>query len=284
MDVAMTGVNLPPSPSSDSAKPLSTNRNEGYWSAKAINARWAEQAGQPLEPACPACGGIQWVKDPNLADNEYPLAKLVRCPICTSDQRREWLLKNCGLEPLMRKVRLSHWMVGVEDSELEKQRVAALATMQTAIADRFGLVSFYGDFGSGKSHALATVCNELRDRMVETLYVPMVKVLDHLRSLYDAKENDSSYWQRLLDVPVLALDEVTRFKATEWARERLFSLADTRYQRRKSHLTLFATNDNPKALRGGEDYGYLASRMCEGTLVELRGDVREAAAQWWENS
>ena len=73
------------------------------------------------------------------------------------------------------------------------------------------------------------------------------------------------------------------FYATEWACEKLFLLVDTRYQRQDSHLTLFATNDDPrKELPPAEAIGYLFSRMREGDLIELRGDMRPALHKRWK--
>jgi DNA replication protein DnaC len=114
--------------------------------------------------------------------------------------------------------------------------------------------------------------------MVEAYYAPLSAVLDHIRGLLKQGEEWSDFWQRLLDVPVLCLDEVTRFYETDWARERLWLLADRRYERRGSHLTCFATNDDPKLhVAVTDSIGYLFSRMRQGTLVELRGDMRQAA-------
>jgi hypothetical protein len=54
-------------------------------------------------------------------------------------------------------------------------------------------------------------------------------------------------------------------------------VATGRYRRIESHLTVLATNDDPtKRLPPAESIGYLYSRMREGALCELRGDVREA--------
>lgn len=135
---------------------------------------------------------------------------------------------------------------------------------------------------SGKSTALAIICNEIREQMIDTLYAPLSKVLDHLRSLIGQNADSSPYWERLLNVPVLALDEVTRFNATNWAEEKVFLLVDTRYQRRDTHLTIFATNDDPKKeLPHNEAMGYLLSRMREGDMLELRGDMRPGVQQKW---
>ena len=152
--------------------------------------------------------------------------------------------------------------------------------MKLAIQYRQGFYTFWGDFGAGKSLALQIVINELRGVNVQGVYEPMARILEHLRSLYGRHETTSNYWEQLLAVPALAIDEVTRINATDWAREKLFELVDTRYRRRHDRLTLFATNDDPNvSLPPEEALGYLYSRMREGKLVELRGDVRAIAGK-----
>jgi DNA replication protein DnaC len=197
----------------------------------------------------------------------------------------------CGLEGKMLDLRFTDWdrgnWTGIDPSEQERrieQRRVAWRAIKDALDKRAGIYTFYGDFGSGKTHALAVIVNECRDKLIESYYAPLASVLDHLRSLYGQKRDTSEYWQRLLDVPVLALDEVTRYNATDWAEDKLYVLADTRYRRRTSHLTLFATNDDPhKVQPPGEGIGYLASRMRESrAIVELRGDMRPAVrGAWW---
>lgn len=114
--------------------------------------------------------------------------------------------------------------------------------------------------------------------MVETYYAPFAQILEHLRVMYEKGSETSTFWERLLNIPVLALDEITRFNPTPWARDKLFLLTDNRHRKRESHLTLFATNEDPRvSLPPTEALGYLLSRMREGgldSLVELRGDMR----------
>lgn len=209
--------------------------------------------------------------------HSYPFGQLVPCPTCSEPARRKWLMSNCGLEGGMLHVGLNDWAAGQwADGRRIKQRIDARRAIETAVAQRHGLYTFFGDFGSGKTHALAVVCNELRGTLTETFYAPMPSILAHLRTLYGTKQDSSTFWERLLDIPVLALDEVTRINTTDWAREMLFVLVDTRYRRRASHLTLFATNDDPRqSLPTSETFGYLFSRMRQGTVIELRGDMRE---------
>lgn len=221
------------------------------------------------------------VKDVEAADEQYPYGKLIQCPICTQGLRAEWFAKHCGLEGKMLDLRVKDWGVGKWlDGARIKQREEAGTAIEYFIAHPQGFCTFFGDFGSGKSTAMSIICNELREQMIETLYAPLSKILDYLRNQIGAREDSGPYWNRMLNVPVLALDEVTRFNATEWAQEKLFLLVDTRYRRKDTHLTLFATNDDPrKELPPAEAIGYLFSRLREGDLLELRGDMRPAVVQ-----
>lgn len=254
----------------------------GYYTIGQVLARESHRRPQgeaPPDPVCPVCKGLKVVKE-YLAKNEQrsnspytgpTFARMIDCPTCSEPIRRRWLAANSGLGGPDLDHRLRHWETGIwppGQQDRRQQRIAALKQMQTAIENRSGFYTFYGDFGAGKSFALAVVCNELRDAMVETHYVTLPAVFYHLRSLIASDQDWSHYWQRLLDVPVLALDEVTRFRETEWASEKMFVLANTRYQRRHSCLTLFATNDDPTT------DSYLFSRMRDGVQIELRGDMR----------
>jgi len=158
------------------------------------------------------------------------------------------------------------------------QRRVAKALIEEAIAARAGLFCFWGDFGSGKTLALQVIVNELRaTNLLDGYYASFAAVIDHLRTMFATDQDASAYWDRLLSVPVLALDEVTRFDDRKgWVRDRLFLLTDTRYRMKKTHLTVFATNSNPNAALSPDDpIGYLFSRMREGKrLAELHGDVR----------
>jgi len=162
------------------------------------------------------------------------------------------------------------------------QRRAVLTAIEGMVDSPRGLHTLWGDFGSGKTFALQIAVNELRElRQVEGYYAPFSVILDHLRNLWANGQDSSSFWERLLNVPVLALDEVTRFDdSKQWAQEKLFNLVDTRYRRRGTHLTVFATNDNPNTVLSTDDpVGYLFSRMREGAMYLLEGDLRQAMSK-----
>lgn len=246
----------------------------------------AELAQQPVASLCPDCGGTGYVRRGNFPTSHPDFGKIDHCTTCNLEHRAKWLAKNCGLDPFEQDLgRLSTWKAGAWNGLDEpirqlyrKQRIEAGKAIKEALAARAGLYTFYGDFGSGKTMALQVVTNEARIELLESFYAPFSLLLEHLRGLYGQGADSSHFWERLLNIPVLCLDEVTRFNATDWAREKLFNLIDTRYRRRTSHLTLMATNDDPHQLMStAEDIGYLFSRMRQGKILEMRGDMREAA-------
>lgn len=256
------------------------------YTPKRIATYQAELAQLPVESACPDCGGTGYVRRGNFAPGHPDFGKIDHCPTCNLERRAAWLASNCGLDPFEQDLSLlSSWKAGDWkglDSETRqtyrKQRIEAGKAIQEALRARAGLYTFYGDFGSGKTMALQVVANEARIMMLESFYAPFSMLLEHLKSLFKQEAQSSYFWERLLTIPVLCIDEVTRFNETGWAREKLFTLVDTRYRRRASHLTLMATNDDPHTLMStAEDIGYLFSRMRQGGLIELRGDMREAA-------
>lgn len=211
--------------------------------------------------------------------------QLDRCPDCGQGRKIEAVTKRCGLTRPELELRLTDWKPGPWQ-DLRRQRADALVTMVEVVEGRHGLVTFWGDYGAGKTMALQIVTNELRLRGVDCHYAPFSVLAGALRQTMfnsDTRGATERYWDWLVGIDALAIDEVTRFNPTGWARERLWMLADTRYRRRGEVLTVMATNEDPTVpLPVGEAVGYLYSRMRQGALVELRGDMRTAAAKGQE--
>ena len=233
---------------------------------------------EPVEPPqCAACWDLGWVRD-DLHPGDPLFGLLIRCPVCGAERWREWLAANCGLERGELLKRLHDWKEGEwAESLLREQRRKALAAMEAALEKRTGWLTFYGDNGAGKTHGGQIVLNELRFKGSPTLYTTFPKVLRYIRQSIAGRADYGVWWQRLEDMPALFVDEVTRGSDTAFARERLWELVDVRWRRRDSHLTLWATNADPReVLPPDNPLAYLWSRMRSGVLVELRGDCRGA--------
>ncbi len=150
---------------------------------------------------------------------------------------------------------------------------------------RFATV--WGPYGTGKTTLLcAAVQHSINEHMLTAVYVQLADLLDHLRRAYQPgmEQVIDQFWQTLIECDVLAIDELDRFKSTEWAEQKLFQFINERYNR-AAGLTIFATNRTVKpAMTEGiiaETPGYLESRLLESgnrVIVMSGQDLRRRAA------
>ena len=204
---------------------------------------------------------------------------VVPCHRCATGEHRAAMARRSGLEQREQLYTLDDWRIPALEPELQVQRRRAKTAIQCAVQYRRGFYTFWGDFGAGKSLALHIAINELRKAGIAGCYEPMASILEHLRQAYEHRDGTGNYWQRLLSIPALAIDEVTRINGTEWAHERLFELIDVRYRKRRTHATLLATNDDPTQSLPPEhkSMGYLYSR----TLAPRCGAVQVCVKGRW---
>ena len=153
----------------------------------------------------------------------------------------------------------------------------ATAKVQEVVERGHGWVYLWGGYGSSKTLLLKTAVAECLRTQLEACYIRMVDLLDNLRQSYDQEHQNqaiAAQVRRYTELPLLALDEVDRFKETDWTRERVFQLIDGRYNAAqiKRSVTLLASNNPPDELDG-----YFASRISDArfAVVHLEGkDLR----------
>lgn len=153
----------------------------------------------------------------------------------------------------------------------------ALRAAQEAAARNWGLVCFYGAYGTAKSGLLTAIVNDALNRKTHARYEVAPAMLRHLRAAYENDTFDVEF-ERLCAVRVLAIDELWRYKETEWAAERMFELLDYRYRFWDRLLTVCATNMHPNPAQDSIWSRFSDSRRAQ--IVEVRGeDVRPLAQQ-----
>lgn len=242
----------------------------------------AEAAGRPMPKVCGQCGDVGHViRDVPFGHPAF--GKLIPCPVCRQDRQPEWLIKQSGLQVGEQGLTLTDWRyvtwakTDASGPTRNAQRKAARDAMVKILQGHAGWLTFYGDFGSGKSFALKILACEFIQHKTPALYGNMADILQHLRDKISQSVRGDRYWEHLCNVPVLLIDEVGRFNATGWAQEQVFRLIDLRHRRIASHVTGFATNDDPHSLLAPGDkegIGYLYSRMRVAPMILLEGDVR----------
>jgi len=99
----------------------------------------------------------------------------------------------------------------------------------------------YGRPGAGKTHLLAAALRYLAlEKRVPARYVEFMLLLSDIRTGFDSKRGHMEVLRPLIQVPVLAIDELGKERGTDWERCMLDELISRRFN--SGLTTLFATN------------------------------------------
>jgi DNA replication protein DnaC len=230
---------------------------------------------------CPECGGTGWVL--RSADGER-IARECGCQKQEARLRRFHAAevperyRDCSFEDFRLVKKRDKDSLRVNDSLANGKRVAQ------EFADAYPFVEsgllFMGPAGLGKTHLAIAILNEVtKAKGRHALYVNFSDLLLKIQSTFrtDAAETKEDVITPYADVELLVLDELGATKPSDFARDMLYALLNTRYNHKR--ITI-ATSNYMDELSGGareklEDrIGYtLRSRlheMCQ--TIHLSGD------------
>jgi DNA replication protein DnaC len=96
---------------------------------------------------------------------------------------------------------------------------------------------FMGDVGTGKTTLAMLVSKEALERGFSVAIYSVPRLLAAIRDSYDASQGERSYtafFDQLVSVDLLHLDDLGAEKQTEWVLEQLYSLVNERYEEERS--------------------------------------------------
>lgn len=158
-----------------------------------------------------------------------------------------------------------------DDAATEKlgpfSRVYAWANAYDPTRENRGLV-LTGKVGRGKTHLLVALLRHLAlEKGLRTRFIEFTRLLADLRAGFDEGRSGAEVLNRLVEVPVLAIDELGKGRMTDWE----LSVVDELISRRYNALrcTLGTTNFPP-----GEPTGALPANLAlgEGAARQTLGD------------
>ena len=114
--------------------------------------------------------------------------------------------------------------------------------------DSMGLL-LWGPVGTGKSFISGCIANALLDQGVPVMMTNFARLLNKLTDLYAGDRN--AYIDSFNSFPLLIIDDLGVERNSEFAKEQVFSVIDSRY---RSQLPLIVTtNLTPEQMRNPED-------------------------------
>ena len=185
---------------------------------------------------------------------------MTRCD-CYGLERAELLLRQAHIPERYEHCAFENFDIRRGNQSLQWAKLNAENFVKEYPAD-FGLL-FVGTTGVGKTHLAVAVLRELILRKgVECLFYDFHDLLKAIRDSYNpiSQNSELSILQPVLDVEVLLLDELASWNPSDWVKETLQHIINSRYNHKK--VTLITTT-----LPLGESAGRREVRTPSGDVV-----------------
>jgi DNA replication protein DnaC len=231
---------------------------------------------KPQHSVCEYCCGTGW---------EYVEGKGVRHCRCRASDRREQLVAAAGIPRRYENCSLENYHPQgnnfTADAIFRSQSNALLDAQKLAreypVLD-IGLL-FIGPCGVGKTHLAVATIKALINKGITCLFYDFRDLLKEIQNSYNpvSKTTELGVLEPVYQTEILVLDELGASKPTDWVRDTMTQIINTRYNDRK--VTIFTTNylddsQNPNEETLSDRVGVrLRSRlheMCK--VVEIRGE------------
>jgi DNA replication protein DnaC len=176
---------------------------------------------------------------------EDGVRRVVPC-VCAETERTARLLDLAHIPPRYEHCSFENFDIrknrdtGLPNPSLQAAKLYARRFVDEYPTD-FGLL-FVGPTGVGKTHLAVAVLRELiMSKGIECLFYDFLKLLKDIRDSYNpvSQTSELSVLQPALDTEVLLLDELAASNPSDWVKETLAHIINSRYNQKK--VTLITT-------------------------------------------
>ncbi len=219
-------MSLPEKPNTKRLRVVSNSSDETSSEASADSATETE--------ACPHCFGTGMEVVPGVGAR--------RCRCQTPDQRAR-LFQAARIPPRYQHCTIQNYVTGDTETSKWVAKVEADRIINDfLVSDGRGLL-FVGSVGVGKTHLAVALLQELIQRyQVRGLFYQFGALLRRIQDSYNpvSKNSELAVLEPVFEAEVLVLDELGASKPTDWVRDTMMQIINTRYNDKR--LTIFTTN------------------------------------------
>jgi DNA replication protein DnaC len=184
---------------------------------------------------CLRCHGSGWESAPGKGARPCP---------CRKNQKRDKLLAAARIPARYAECSLQNYYPsqGKYFSSQGSAHRFAYTLARTYPAVERGLL-FMGSVGVGKTHLTVAIIRDLLEQKgVNCLFYEFGALLKEIQNSYNpvSKTSELTVLSPVFEAEVLVLDEIGASKPTDWVRDTMMHIINTRYNEKK--LTIFTTN------------------------------------------
>jgi DNA replication protein DnaC len=233
-------------------------------------------ARREARPDCSQCQGTGW--------EHMEGSNLVRRCHCVQEERISSLHEKSRIPARYAGCTLESYD-GLDPSQKRAKAIIAQYAEQFPLIDE-GLL-FLGPCGVGKTHLAVALIRELTMKGIACLFYDFRDLLREIQNTYNSisKTSELEVLEPILHSEVLVLDELGANKPTDWVRDTVTHIINTRYNEKRT--TIFTSNFLDTPQRQGEESltdrigARLRSRLYEmSRVVEISGkDYRQYIKQ-----